>query len=148
MPSAEYLLDTNVLVYATLAADPRHERALTLLMGSDRAPRPAVLVSVQNLAEMWPALTGPRTDPPDAPETAAAKVESIASLAHVTVLPVDRETLRLALRLAAARGITRQRYFDLQIAAVMLQNGIRRLYTENTTEFRGIDGIEAINPFV
>lgn len=148
MPSARYLLDTNVLVYATLAGDPRRERAQALLKGPGPTLRPTVFVSVQNLAEMWPTLTGPRTDPPDSPEMAAAKIESIAALPHVTVLPVDRETLRIAARLAAEHGVTRQHYYDIQIAAVMLQNRIRCLYTENTSDFRAIDGIEAINPFV
>ena len=148
MPSASYLLDTNVLVYATLAADPRHARAKALLLGAGATPRPSVFVSAQNLAEMWPTLTGPRTDPPDAPGIAAAKIESVASLPHVTVLSVDRDTVRIALRLAAGRAVTRQRYFDVQVAAVMLQNGVRRLYTENLADFRDIDGIEAVNPFV
>jgi predicted nucleic acid-binding protein len=148
MPSAEYLLDTNVLVYATLADDPRHDIARALLFGDPAGPRPAVCVSVQNLAEMWPTLTGPRTTPPDPPEVAEAKILSIAGLPHVTLLGVDRETVRLALRLARELRVTRQRYFEVQIAAVMLQNGVRHLYSENASDFRGIDGIEATNPFL
>ena len=147
MANDEYLLDTNVLVYATLADDPRHVTACALLRGQTAGQRAAAFVSVQNLAEMWPALTGPRTVPPDSPEVAERKIAAIASLPHVTVLPVDRETVRIATRLARELGVTRQRYFDIQIAAVMLQHGIRRLYTENARDFQGIDGVEAINPF-
>ena len=38
-------------------------------------------------------------------------------------------------------------YLDVQTAAVMRQNGIRRIFTENVADFTGIEGIEVVNPF-
>lgn len=64
------LLDTNILIYATLENDPRFERSRELLLsaGPDEP-----YISVQNLAEKDPDLTGPKMEPPDTPAVARAK---------------------------------------------------------------------------
>lgn len=147
MASVRALLDTNVLIYATLEHDPRHGRARELVLGGDAAAGSELFISTQNLAEMWPTLTGPRTDPPDPPAVARAKIDAIAALPHLTVLPIDRETISLALCLAADRNVTRQDYYDMQIAGTMRQYGLTRIFTENVTDFGGLEGIEPINPF-
>jgi len=147
MATGRALLDTNVLIYATLEGDPRHVVARDLIMGRGRGADCELFISAQNLAEMWPNLTGPKTTPPDPPDLARRKIEAIAELPHLTVLPIDRETVGLTLRLAAALGVTRQRYYDIQIVGTMQQYGIGRVFTENADDFAGIDGIEPVNPF-
>jgi predicted nucleic acid-binding protein len=140
------LIDTNVLIYATLSADPRHARAAEVLALRGRE-NVEVFVSVQNLAEMYPNLTGPKNQPPDTPEVARAKIESIARLDGVTVLPLTIQTIRKALDLCQRRGIRRQRFFDMQLAALMLEERIGILVTENGVDFQGIEGIEVLDPF-
>jgi hypothetical protein len=58
------LVDTNVLIYATLENDPRFEIARDLLLSSRSGQR---YVSGQNLAEMYPNLTGPKMETPMSP---------------------------------------------------------------------------------
>lgn len=140
------LVDTSVLIYATLAADSRHERAREVL-AQRRRPEVSMFLSVQNLAEMYPNLTGPKNQPPDPPELARRKILSLARLRGLTVLPMTLETTILALDLCVAAGITRQAYFDRQLAALMIREGIPVILTENVSDFRGIEGITAINPF-
>ncbi len=137
-------IDTNVLIYATLEADPRFERSRSLL--EDAAPYERY-ISVQNLAEMYPNLTGPKTIPPDDPSSARSKIWSIASLSTIEVLPVSEEVIKLALELCETYAIARQRYFDAQILATMIAYGIRTLYTENTRDFECFPQIRATNPF-
>ena len=84
------LVDTNVLIYATLSADPRHEQARQVLAQRHR-PEVAMFVSVQNLVEMYPNLTGPKNQPPDSPELAREKILSLARLRGLTVLPLTLE---------------------------------------------------------
>jgi len=43
--------------------------------------------------------------------------------------------------------VTRQRYFDFQLAATMLLEGISEIVTENEADFAALPGIHAINPF-
>lgn len=63
------LLDTNVLLYATLTADSRHPKAQEMLALRQR-PGTELFISVQNLAEMYPNLAGPQNLPPDTPDLA------------------------------------------------------------------------------
>jgi predicted nucleic acid-binding protein len=140
------LVDTNVLIYATLELDPRHAVARSVL-GLRYRKDVDLFVSVQNLAEMYPNLTGPKNQPPDPPERARLKIDAISRLDGLTVLPVTAPTVRRALALCETCGIRRQRYFDMQLAALMLEEGIRTIVTENDADFAAIEGISAVNPF-
>jgi predicted nucleic acid-binding protein len=140
------LVDTNVLIYATLSADPRHTRARLMLEQRLRADV-EMFVSVQNLAEMYPNLTGPKNQPPDSPALARDKIRSIARLRGVTVLPTTLDTALRALDLCVAAGVTRQTYFDAQLAAVMLREGIPTIVTENVADFTRFKGVRPLNPF-
>lgn len=140
------LLDTNLLIYATLAGDPRHVRAREVLAQRHRSDV-EFFVSVQNLAEMYPNLTGPKNQPSDSPELAREKIRSLARLRGLTVLPVTLETAQLALDLCVSGQVTRQAYFDRQLAALMIRESIPLILTENGRDFTGIDGITPVNPF-
>jgi len=141
------LVDTNVLIYATLKEDVRHERANEVLALRNRNDI-ELFVSVQNLAEMYPNLTGPKNQPPDTPGLARRKVQSIAALRGLTVLPLTWESIQRALTLCEEGSVTRQRYFDCQLAGLMIQEGIPIILTENMKDFSRIHEITALNPFV
>ena len=138
------LIDTNILIYATLENDPRSERSRELLLAKGGQDR---FTSVQNLAEMYPNLTGPKMERPDDPAIARAKIQSIASLPSVQVLPLTGDVQSVALELCEKYGITRQRYYDAQLAATMVVHGIRTLLTENAGDFKDMTEIRAVNPF-
>jgi predicted nucleic acid-binding protein len=138
------LIDTNVLIYATLENDPRSERSRALLTDPKERER---FTSVQNLAEMYPNLTGPKMELPDTPALARAKIQSIASLPGLEVLPLTGDIQSIALELCEKYGITRQHYYDAQIAATMRVHGIRTLLTENDRDFAAMTEIRAVNPF-
>lgn len=140
------LVDTNVLIYATLAADSRHLRAQQVLALRNR-PEVELFISVQNLAEMFPNLTGPKNQPPDSPALAREKIQSISRLRGLTVLPLTLDGVHRALDLCVTGAITRQKYFDQQLAALMLRENITVILTENDKDFSGIGGITPINPF-
>jgi len=140
------LIDTNVLIYATLVSDPRHERARAVLAQRHQSDV-EMFVSVQNLAEMYPNLTGPKTQPPDSPELARKKITSLSRLRGLTVLPMTSETVYSALDLCVAAGITRQAYFDRQLAALMIKEQIPVIITENVSDFQDIEGVTPLNPF-
>jgi len=140
------LVDTNVLIYATLAADARHQRAREVLALRHR-PAIELFISAQNLAEMYPNLTGSKNQPPDSPTLARDKIRSLSRLRGLTVLPLTLESVHHALDLCVQGGITRQHYFDRQLAALMLRENIPVILTENARDFIGIDGITPLDPF-
>jgi predicted nucleic acid-binding protein len=138
------LIDTNVLIYATLENDPRFGRSRELLLASSECE---LFTSVQNLAEMYPNLTGPKMEVPDEPSVARAKIHSIASLPNLQVLPLTADVQSIALEICEKYGIKRQRYYDAQIAAMMVAHGIPTLLTENAKDFTDISEVRAIDPF-
>ena len=144
--SGRCLIDTNVLLYATLRDDPRHEAAMSVIEQA-RAGAFDMCVSVQNLAEMYPNLTGRKRRPPDSPQLARRKIESIARLRFVQLIPVDDSVILKTLELCEDYGVRRQDYFDMQIVAAMLINNVPTLATENATDFRVVKEIRTVNPF-
>lgn len=139
-------IDTNVLIYATLEGDPRFRTAFDILTGRGGYGK-TFYVSVQNLAEMYPNLTGSKMEIPDSPAVARKKILSIAELPALTVLPVTLEIQREALALCERQAVRKQRYFDMQIAATMICNDIDTILTENAADFEGLPDITAVNPF-
>lgn len=140
------LVDTNVLIYATLKADLRNDRALRVLEQRHRRDV-EMYVSVQNLAEMYPNLTGPKNQPSDSPTIARDKILSISRLRGLTILPLTFDGVRDALDLCVRGNVTRQSYFDRQLASLMLRENIPLIVTENTKDFMSMDGITPINLF-
>lgn len=138
------LIDTDILIYATLDDDPRGGLSRELLLSRSGPER---FVSVQNLAEMYPNLTGPKMENPDDPITARKKMQSIASLPGIQILPLTGDVQSVALELCEKHGITRQRYYDAQLAATMLVHGIALILTENASDFVDMPEIRAVNPF-
>ena len=98
MANVSSLIDTNVLIYATLENDPGHLAARAALLGQDD-DLGRRYVSVQCLGEMYPNLTGPRMTIPDSQALARAKIESIAALPRLSVLPLTTDIQRRAIEL-------------------------------------------------
>ncbi len=144
--SGRILIDTNVLLYATLAGDSRHARAREVLALRHR-PEVALFISVQNLAELYPNLTGPKTQPPNSPELAREKIRSLSRLRGLNVLPLTLESVHRALDICVAGKVTRQHYFDRQLAALMNRERIPIILTENVKDFLDIEGITPLDPF-
>jgi predicted nucleic acid-binding protein len=144
--NGRYLIDTNVLIYATLADDPRSARARQIIERGREADCEA-FVSVQNFAEMYPNLTGPKKQPPDSPAEARAKITQLAALPYLEVLPLTTSIMLRALELAEARGVRRQKFFDMQLAATLLVYNIPTLVTENVEDFADIAQLQVVNPF-
>jgi predicted nucleic acid-binding protein len=144
--NGKVLIDTNVLIYATLEGDHRCGASQKLLL-DDRDDGVERFVSVQNLAEMYPNLTGSKMSFPDSPALARKKIESIASLSTIHVLPLTADIQRIALELCEKYNIRKQKYFDMQLVATMVVYGISTLFTENISDFTEFEELQIVNPF-
>ncbi len=117
------------------------------MLAQRHQPDVEMFISVQNLAEMYPNITGPQNQPPDSPTIAGDKILSISRLRGLTVLPLMLEGIHHALDLCVEGGVTRQSYFDRQLAALMLREKIPFIITENVKDFMSIEGVTPIIPF-
>lgn len=132
MPT-DWFFDTNVLVYAFLKNDPRHEAAKSLVASGG-------LISVQVANEFV--------------DVARRKFrwawdDIVAMLAHARAmlgppLPITDETQQGALALSRRYNL---RIYDGLIVSAAKRAGCAILYTEDLTDGQVLDGVLVSNPF-
>jgi predicted nucleic acid-binding protein len=136
--SPTHFLDTNVLLYS-ISRDPaeaaKRERALRLLDDDNGA------LSVQVLQEFYVQAT--RTSRKDRIPHEVA-VALIATWLRFSVQEVTLQLLTAALEIKAATGFS---YWDSAIIAAARALGCGRLYSEDMSDGRQIDGVTIINSF-
>ena len=142
-PESLFVLDTNILVYALEASeDPRcliaQEKVRSLL-----APDSRSAVLVQTLAELYQVIRSKYTDPAIR-KKCVDFLDNIIVIKTVPKIHYTEKTLLSAVRLSQEHDL---HFWDCLLMAAMKENSITRIYTENTKDFAGVDGIEAVNPF-
>lgn len=146
MPSERVLLDTNILVYAMDGASTFHAQSRAMLEQA-YAVDARLCIAPQCLAEFFSLVTNPkRVALAKSPADALAAVEAIASLPGLEVLPVPIDVVSRWVDLCRQHPVKGAEIYDLQIIAVMLANGIRRICTYNTTDFARFADISAQVP--
>jgi len=138
------LVDSNLLVYVFDRGSPRKREVCRKLVEDCWMGRTRYAVSVQNLSEFYVTVTE-KVQNPIPGEVAQDFVELIVEFDGWRVLTLDGETVRRAIRIKAEYGA---HYWDALIAAVMDQNGLRRLLTEDEEDFKKIPWLEVENPLM
>jgi predicted nucleic acid-binding protein len=137
MPAAEFL-DTNILVYAYDASDPkRHSIAQEL---TRRALAGEFLISVQVLSEFASTLLH-KISPP---ATAEQLVSILDALAPIRTISPDQETVLRAVAAHSAYGL---HFYDAMIIATAEQAGSKRIWSEDLNPGQEYLGIKVENPF-
>ena len=140
------VLDTNVLVYAHDVTSPYHE-ACSRLLGAAQQTNARLCLTPQTLAEFFAVVTSPkRVTTPRTPREATDAIEALLSRPGVSLLHIPPAVVARWIELVRTHPVSRQRIYDLQLAATMFGNGITRLYTYNDRDFEGIAGLELLVP--
>jgi predicted nucleic acid-binding protein len=140
------LLDVNILVHAAGAQSLRHAKAKEL---RDQAVTGEFegCMAAQVLTEFYAVVTDPRRfRPPLTPSQAQREILAYLSSPLKLILPKETTVTRM-LNLLGSKSVRSGKILDVFLAATVLDNGVRSIYTENIDGFEAIDGIEAINPF-
>ena len=138
-----HFVDSNILVYAALADDPRHSVSRALLGDSSRGE---LAVSLQILSEFYSIITNARrVSEPYTPADAIVFIETLISYGHVIVLPASVEVADIWLALVKSKGLKGPRVFDLQIVATMIAHRVRVLFTYNGSDF-AFPELEVLEP--
>jgi hypothetical protein len=139
-------LDTNVLVYARRAEVPFHRQARKLLQELAEGDRPWAL-AWPCVYEFLRVVTHPRVfDPPTGLEAAVEDLESLLESPSLVLLgegPAHPAALRQAVLSARATG---NLVHDAHIAALLLEHGVRELWTADR-DFARFPGLRAHYPF-
>jgi len=141
-----YSVDANILLYASDTSSPKHAEAIRFL--KQRASDPDLFCIA------WPTLiaflriaTHPRIfAQPLSPDDALGNVESLLSLPRVRMLSEGEGFLEVYREVTARFPVRGNLVPDAHLAAILLQHGVRRLYTVDR-DFRKFDFLEVADPF-
>ena len=139
-------VDTNILIYANVAAAPLHERALNALKAAHRAKR-ALWISRQVLREFIVVRTRPQTFArPSTPDVVIERLRYLEE--HFQVADDTAAVTGQLVKLLGDFRIGGKQVHDANIVATMLAYGIPCLLTHNVTDFErfgDVIRIEEIN---
>ncbi len=138
------LIDSNILVYAFDAFDAKKHRKANDFLRSAIAEKNAML-SVQNLAEFYVNITrGNKILKKGlSKEYSRQAVEDFMDI--FPIITYGKETILDSIGIQIDFGV---HFWDALLAATMLANNVKTIYTENTKDFSKIPGIKAINPLI
>ena len=136
--SAEYFLDTNLLVYAF---DRRDERKRSRALELSALEEPWV-ISWQIVQE-FSSVALHRFPTPLPPEILTEYLD-VFLLPHCAIYP-SASVYRQALHIHRE---TQYRYYDCLVVAAALSAGVSVLYSEDLQHGRRFGGMQIINPFV
>jgi len=141
-----FVVDTNVLVYAADRDAPGHERCRELLLTWRARPEPWYLTwSV--IYEFLRVTTHPRVfRAPWSPADSWGFVEAVLSAPCLALLTEsERHASVLAGLVESVTELTGNLVHDAHTAALMLEHGVRTIYTRDT-DFHRFPGLEVRDP--
>ncbi len=141
-----YSLDANVLLYASDRSSPRHDSAIAFLRQC--ADRP------QLLCLTWPTVmaylriaTHPGIFSSPLPSAEAQSgIDALLALPHVRVLSEQEGFFEIYKGVCAGAGVRGNLVPDAHVAAILLQNGVRVIYSSDR-DFRRFEQLEVRDPF-
>lgn len=140
-------IDTNILVYALDTESPFHLKAIDFVNGTARGEL-EIGISPQVVGELYATITNPRkASHPLSPNEAIDVIKSIWEAENIRRIFPKQETLELTLDLVKRYQLKSLDFFDAQIVATMLDNGVSTIYTVNEGDFAIFEEIKAVNPF-
>lgn len=138
------LLDSNVLIYAYDSSEKeKHIIAKTLLANCWKRKKMYAL-SVQNLSELFVVATKKITNPVSQDEM-KQNIQDIISFSNFNILDINKDSIFRAMNISTEHGIS---YWDALIASVMKENNVYNIVTENDKDFKKINWLKVINPFI
>jgi predicted nucleic acid-binding protein len=104
-------------------------------------------VSPNVLTEFFSVVTDPRrVSPARSPEDALKAIDDLLALPGLSLIPVPVDVISRIADLVREHPVTDGAIFDMQIAATMLGNGVRRVYTFNRSDFEKVQGFDVLTP--
>jgi len=141
-----FVVDTNVLVYAADQDSPAHERCRSLLLTWRERAEPWYL-TWSIVYEFLRVVTHPRVfRQPWTPATSWSFMSSVLAAPSLAMLTAsDRHASVLAGLIEEVPELTGNLLHDAHTAALMLEHGVRAIFTRDT-DFHRFPGIEVLDP--
>ena len=142
-----FVVDTNVLVYAHVAALPEHVAVKAFLARLLERRDVTLVVTPAVLHEFVHVVTDPRRfEPPVSIAEALALARLYLGRANVDCVATDADALADALVLVEKHGLGRRRLAATLLAATLLRHGVRQIATCNPGDFAVFSGLQLVDP--
>lgn len=140
-------IDTNVLVYAHIAAMAEHAAVRRFLLDQLAAPKLCLVLSAGVLHEFVHIITDARRfDPPVTMPEALAVARGYLNRSNVECVSTDAESLELALHMLDHHRLGRKRIADTLLAATLITHGVQEIISCNAADFRVFTELRVIDP--
>jgi len=139
-------VDTNILVYAQVAATPHHEPARRLLFELAETALPWA-IPWPCVYEFLRVVTHPRLlHPPMSFQAALAEVKSLLESPQLLLLAETSRHAEVMEQVVRRSGATGNLMYDAHIAALCLEHGVSEIITGDR-DFLRFPGLKVFNPF-
>ena len=142
MKDEKISIDTNIIVYVYDNSKKEKHQICKDLLKECWENKNKFVISIQNLSEFYLVTTKKITNP--------IKKDKIEKIIKEFIefdgwqkLISKGSTILNAIKLSVKYNVS---YWDSMIAAVMIENNINKIFTENIKDFSKIKEIEATNP--
>lgn len=142
MSDEKGLIDTNVLVYAYIISDEEKHRIAAELVESIWRDDIGI-ITLQNLCEFFVVVTT-KVERPMTISQAKNIVDGIVTSQRWRKIDRTSDTVISAIDLVKNFKIP---FWDALIAACMIENEIKTIFTENERDFKKVREITVVNPF-
>lgn len=141
------LLDTNLLVYARNSDVPFHGKAVEIRNNAVNGILEAA-IALQSLSEFIAIVTSSRrVENPLTSENASLEVQNYLNCHQLVKLGITEQTMKVLVDLVKKYKVQSQSIFDAQIVAIMIENGIKEIWTANDKDFLKFREVSVNNPF-
>lgn len=139
--SADYFLDSNILLYSFDPAEPRKQRIARMLV-DDAVHEGRGVISSQVCQEFCNVMRHKLTVP--------IPIRDLEAYLESTVYPLIRvlPSPRLFAEALAIHQQAQYRFYDSLIVAAALEAGVPTLYSEDLQHDRTIGNLRILNPFL
>lgn len=139
-PASVSFTDTNILVYALAANDPRRSKPAQDLLRELMAAQ-TLRTSTQVLQELFVTLTRKIA----APMTAEQVLRYMDRIAAWPVVLLDYAAIRSSVELTSRYSLS---FWDALVVVAAARSGAATLYTEDLQHGQTILGVRIVNPFL
>ena len=143
MSDSPALIDSNILVYAFDKDEGEKYKKAGALLEKCFLGEVNFYLSLQNLSEFFVTVTKKISHPLPL-DVASLLIKKIIAFNRFVILEPTIKSIARAVDLCTTKRIS---YWDALIAAVMIENQIFEIVTENTKDFQKVEVLKVTNPF-
>jgi len=142
---ADYLIDTNVFVYAINKDAPFHKESYNIV-NAGISGSVNLCTTTNNLLEFFAIVTDKRRIENPLSEESALEVVQILINSEIEIINIGTQDVIKSMGSSVKISKSSQFIFDLVIAAAMLNNEVQKIITYNKKDFKKIPNIKIILP--